>query len=236
MVSSQKYTYKRDLFFYSVFAIAMAYLESAVVVYLREIYYPNGFEFPLVPLSIRIYATETGREAATIIMLWAASGIRSKNRGEWFALFMFNFALWDIWYYIWLKILVNWPVTLLDWDILFLIPLPWTGPVLAPVLISLILIFASVTMLRFENSGIPFLFTIRDIALGIVAGSVILGSFLWQTGDIAAGKTPEFFPWWIFSAGTILGVFVFLARYQQLSSTRIKPPEKPVSRQVNRVS
>jgi len=30
--------------------------------------------------------------------------------------------------------------SLLDWDILFLLPLPWWGPVLAPVLIALLMI------------------------------------------------------------------------------------------------
>ena len=31
-----------------VFAIAFAWVESAVVVYLRKIYFPGGFSFPLV--------------------------------------------------------------------------------------------------------------------------------------------------------------------------------------------
>lgn len=40
------------------FSIAMGYLESAVVVYLREIYYPNGFVFPLTPIDSTIAITE----------------------------------------------------------------------------------------------------------------------------------------------------------------------------------
>ena len=52
-----------------IFSIAMAYLESAVVVYLREIYYPDGFSFPLTPINAYIFITEFWREIATIIML-----------------------------------------------------------------------------------------------------------------------------------------------------------------------
>jgi hypothetical protein len=34
----------------------------------------------------------------------------------------------------------DWPKSLFDWDILFLLPLPWWGPVLAPVCIALLMI------------------------------------------------------------------------------------------------
>lgn len=233
MTHPPKNNFIRDILLYTLFAISMAYLESAVVVYLRDIYYPSGFKFPLIPLSLRIYATEIGREAATILMLWAASGIRSKSRSEWFAIFMYNFAFWDIWYYIWLKVLVNWPVTLLDWDILFLIPLPWTGPVLAPVIISLMMIFAAIVILRIENSGTPFIFSTRDIVLGITAGTIIIGSFLWQTGNIVAGQVPDYFPWWIFASGAVLGLVVFLLRYRDISNMQKKPPETRITEEVS---
>ena len=50
------------------------------------------------------------------------------------------FGVWDIFYYVFLKVMCGWPHSLLDWDVLFLLPLPWWGPVLAPVLISVLLI------------------------------------------------------------------------------------------------
>jgi hypothetical protein len=34
----------------------------------------------------------------------------------------------------------GWPTSIFDWDILFLLPLPWWGPVLAPVCIALLMI------------------------------------------------------------------------------------------------
>ena len=36
------------------YAVAMGYLEAAVVVYLRAIYYPEGFSFPLKPMDAGI--------------------------------------------------------------------------------------------------------------------------------------------------------------------------------------
>jgi hypothetical protein len=43
------------------------YIWSAVVVYLRALYYPRGFGFPLEEMSLFIYLIEVGREAATIL-------------------------------------------------------------------------------------------------------------------------------------------------------------------------
>jgi hypothetical protein len=51
------------------FSIAMGLLESAVVVYLREIYFPDGFNFPLNPIHGKIFTIELLRELATLIML-----------------------------------------------------------------------------------------------------------------------------------------------------------------------
>ena len=51
------------------FALAMGYLESAVVVYLRELYYPEGFDFPMKEMSRILAVTELFREAATLIMI-----------------------------------------------------------------------------------------------------------------------------------------------------------------------
>ncbi len=71
-----------------------------------------------------------------MVMLVAVGWLAGRGRAERWAYGLFAFGMWDIGYYIWLKVLVNWPATLLDWDVLFLIPLRWWGPVLAPVLIA----------------------------------------------------------------------------------------------------
>ncbi len=122
------------------FAVAMAFLESAVVIYLRALY---GIEDLLRDISLtpdRFTSVEFGREMATLMMLALIGWIAGRRWQDRIGYAAFTFGLWDIFYYLWLFILVGWPETLLDWDLLFLIPLPWWGPVLSPILISLILI------------------------------------------------------------------------------------------------
>ncbi|NQT01098.1 MAG: hypothetical protein HQ580_03680, partial [Planctomycetes bacterium] len=137
-----------------IFSIAFAYIEAAVVVYLREIFHPDGFTFPLTtfgldPLWERLLLTEIGREAATIVLIFTGSWLFGKNRRQRFAYFMTIFAVWDIFYYVWLKVLLDWPSSIMDWDILFLIPDTWASAVLYPVLISItMLVFAAVILYR----------------------------------------------------------------------------------------
>ncbi len=131
----------------SVFFIAMAFLESAVVVYLRALYYPEGFDFPLAPMSPTLVTTEVWREAATLIMLLAPGALVARSALERFAWFCFGFGVWDIFYYVWLKVLLDWPSSFASRDLLFLIPVPWVGPVWAPCVVSLGLIGLAVVLL-----------------------------------------------------------------------------------------
>jgi hypothetical protein len=143
----------KNLILVGIFAIAMAYLESAVVVYLRAMY---GIDDLLKDINFKpdIYTfIEVGREAATIIMLAIVAVIAASSKQKRIGYFFFSFGIWDIFYYIWLFIFIQWPKSLLEWDVLFLIPLPWWGPVLAPVLISILLIvigFLLINDLKFK--------------------------------------------------------------------------------------
>jgi hypothetical protein len=64
------------------FGIAMAALESAVVVYLRALYYPKGFTVAFQLIDEKILMVEIVREVATLIMLWSVSYLTSKTRYE----------------------------------------------------------------------------------------------------------------------------------------------------------
>ena len=132
----------------AVFALAMAFVESAVVVYLRGLFYPDGFYGTLAAFPVFYYGTEVFREAATIIML-ASVAVLAARRGWWerAAYFLFCFGLWDIFYYVWLYALLGWPPSLLTTDVLFLIPVPWVAPVVAPVVASVVMIAASLCIL-----------------------------------------------------------------------------------------
>ena len=130
----------KSLWWVGLFAIAMAYLESAVVVYLRRIYGISDLILSVPQFDPQIGAIELGRELATLVMLltvgWAA-GKRFQSR---LGFSVFAFGVWDIFYYIWLRVFIGWPQSLLDPDLLFLLPLPWWGPVLAPVLIAALMV------------------------------------------------------------------------------------------------
>lgn len=203
----------------------MGYMETSVVVYLRKIYYPDGFKFPLIPVDYEIAVTEFFRELATIIMLVGVGVFTGRNKLERFVFFLYSFAIWDIFYYIFLKILLGWPESLLTWDILFLIPVPWVGPVIAPCIISLTMILFMLIVVSKQEKG-------KNIQLSssnwlFITGSImVIISFMWdyimylsQKGNEAAvwtlsGNTemfkevrsyiPENFNWWLFSAGELL--------------------------------
>jgi hypothetical protein len=124
-----------------IFAVAMAWVESAVVFYLRTLmeridpYQPN----PL-PVIGRLGPAELVREAATLVMLLTVGILAGRNWRSRLGYAAVAFGVWDIFYYVFLKVMCGWPHSLLDWDILFLLPLPWWGPVLAPVLIAALMI------------------------------------------------------------------------------------------------
>jgi len=152
----------------SAYAVAMAFLEAVAVVYIRGLLHITNDH-----VSLGAYARmEIWREVATIVMLVAVGWLAGRGRLDRWAYGLFTFGLWDIWYYIWLKVLIGWPETLFDWDTLFLIPLRWWGPVLAPVLIAaLICITAVLAVARTE----------RGERLGVTparTGSLVLGGLL----------------------------------------------------------
>ncbi|MCX6641361.1 MAG: hypothetical protein NTW14_12930 [bacterium] len=199
----------KTIFWAALFAVAMAYLESAVVVYLRLIYYPNGFDFPLTAAPIHTILIELGREAATIIMLVTVGIFCGRSPIERFAYLLFCFGVWDIMYYGWLKIFIGWPAALSTWDILFLIPLPWIGPVLAPVLVSLIMIWAAIRIIKLQDKGVSVRFSRTAWLLEILAGLIIIASFVWDVRHVIKGGYPLPFHWEIFGAGLVLGIIVF---------------------------
>jgi hypothetical protein len=207
------------------FAIAMAYLESAVVVYLREILYPEGFDFPLTQMPVKLAVTELLREAATLVMLVTLGMIAARRFSTGFAWFIYSFAIWDIFYYFFLWLLLDWPPSLMTWDILFLIPTTWTGPVLAPVLVSLTMILLAVVILTGEEQGRETRIH-GKIWAGLILGSLILIfgfiydysrhmliHFSWlemfqlknpEVLEVAARYIPYRFPWWIFGMGEVV--------------------------------
>ena len=124
------------------YAVAMAFLESAVVVYLqRALGIDPRAIFPVRDPAMTgdLAAIEVGREAATLVMLGTVGWLAGRSGLERLAWAAVAFGTRDIFYYAWLWAFIGWPSSLGTWDLLFLIPVPWTGPVWAPVAISLAL-------------------------------------------------------------------------------------------------
>jgi len=211
------------------FGISFGYVEAAVVYYLRTIHEParallhpdqrQGDVFPLAtrdqleasaPQSIPLLKAEVVREAATLLMLAGVALVATGDRNRWLPAFAIAFGTWDLFYYVFLKVLVDWPASLLTWDILFLVPVPWAAPVLAPVIVALTIIVTGlialrrpVRMNRLQWSG---------LALG---GFLIVLSFMWDYRNIMAGGLPNPFAWGIFSAGEAAGVLAFVDAWRK---------------------
>lgn len=131
----------------------MAYVESAVVSYLRLLYYPEGFVIgggsAMAAMDPAAFRIELGREASTVVMLAAVALVAAK-RSWWerLAYFIWAFAVWDIFYYLWLYVLLRWPPDLMTLDVLFLIPRVWVAPVVLPVVVSATMLILATVILR----------------------------------------------------------------------------------------
>jgi hypothetical protein len=200
----------RRLLFVTFFGIAMGFLEAAVVVYLRLLYYPDGFDFPLIQLPWSVAVVELARESATLVMLASVAILAGRTNWERFAWFAYLFGVWDIIYYVGLKMMLNWPESLLTWDILFLLPLIWVGPVLAPLLISAALVTAALVILHHEGRRIRIHLVGPDWPLLAIALGLCLYSFMANHVSVFHGGLPGRFPWATFLLGLFLGVGVLL--------------------------
>ncbi|SEH06511.1 hypothetical protein [Candidatus Venteria ishoeyi] len=227
------------LFWLTLFAVAMAFLEGAVVVYLRELYYPEGFQFPLRAIEKNIVIVEILREAATMIMLLSVAILAGKKGIESFAWFIYSFAIWDIFYYVFLYFLVDWPQSLLEWDILFLIPVTWVGPVIAPVINSIMMIGLAMTLLYFSNKSRSTIVGWLAWLLLIVGSIVVIASYIldyvnymqewFSLSEIffpknstlllekASQYIPQKFNWFIYGLGVFMHLMAIISIYQKNS-------------------
>jgi len=195
----------------------MAYVESAVVVYLRAIYYPQGFASPLAPLPPHMVAIEIGREAATLVMLLGVAMLAGRERWERFPAFCVSFGIWDLFYYVWLWLLLRWPPSLLTWDVLFLIPVPWTGPVLAPVIVSVLLVVGGLLLWRKGARGEPVRFPIPLRILALAGALLVLSSFVLDFRLVLRQMEPPPFRWGLFGTGVSLGVVALVLAVRKQS-------------------
>src|SRR6202050_1551890 len=206
------------------FGISFGYVEAAVVVYLRALYdplrhtlhpdRPAGELFPLItedqlqraaPEKSWLLGVEVAREAATMIMLASVALVAARDRPLWLPSFAIAFGTWDLSFYAFLKLLLQWPSSIMTWDILFLIPVPWVAPVLAPAIVSMTIISAGLIALARPVRMSP----VHWCAM-MLGGALILTSFMWDYRDLMAGGLPRPFAWRCFGLGELAGVVAFL--------------------------
>ncbi len=191
----------------AVFAAAMAWVEAAVVLDLRTMvdridpYQPD----PL-PLGGKIGRTELVREAATLMMLASVGWLAGRTLRSRVGYAAMAFGVWDILYYAFLRILTGWPKSVLDWDILFLLPLPWWGPVLAPVLISMLLIVWGMLVALIEARDRVASHSGWTVAAGATGVALSLYVFMADALRVVGGgesalrqMLPEAFDWPVFA-------------------------------------
>lgn len=197
----------------SVFSIAMAYLEAAVVVYLRRVYGISDLILQVPPFDAQIAAIELGRELATLVMLLSIGWIAGETFQSRVGFAFITFGLWDIFYYLWLRVFIGWPQSILEPDLLFLIPLPWWGPVLAPVLIALLMVIGGIfAVIKVEKNGPLHIDAWSWVCL--IAGVLILLYTFMADALIAlpadastlSGLKPSQFNWPVYFIGFSLNV------------------------------
>jgi hypothetical protein len=203
-----------------VFGVSMGYFEAAVVADLRALFHPDGNLFPLTAGANRLGLIELGREFFSLLMLVAVSALAGRGWPQRLGYFLMLFAVWDVFYYVFLKVLLDWPASLLTWDLLFLLPVPWVAPVAAPVVAAATMFVMGCLLARMGDDGVR----VRWIGwwgLGAaVATLVLVVSFCWDWRHIQAGGLPCDFSWGIFAAGELLLIAVFAGFHRSRHKAR----------------
>ena len=203
----------------ALFGFAFGQVEASVVVYLRSLAAPIRISLGLPPgeplplfglehlgsLQNLVYI-ELAREAGTLVMLAAVAWAVSKNFRAWLGAFSIVFGVWDLAFYLWLKIMIGWPASLHTWDVLFLLPVPWAAPVLAPVIVALSLAIGGCFAFARPPKQVP-----GSAWIFLLAGAVVLlTSFMWDWPYWFQGGAPRGFPWALFAFGELLGFAGFM--------------------------
>ena len=217
------------------FAVSMAWLESATVYYLRtlvdriEPYQPN----PL-PIQGTLGQVELVREAATLVMLLTVGILAGRTwRARW-GYAAVAFGMWDIFYYVFLRVMCGWPRSIFDWDVLFLLPLPWWGPVVAPVSIAVLMILWG-TLVTAPRTPLPSS-PLTAKAWFLSALGTALALYVFMTDSLrqleqlkigTAFELPTAFNWPLFTAAFFLMAAPLAAAGLQRGQTRVKHVSDP---------
>lgn len=195
-----------------IYAIAMAWVESAVVVYLRTLIHRiDPYQTNPLPIFGGLAPIELGREAATLVMLLTVGWLAGHTWRSRIAYAAVAFGVWDIVYYVLLVPMSGWPRSLFDWDILFLLPLPWWGPVIAPASIAALMVIGGTIITQLDNADAPFAPRRLSMAFAAVGALIALYVFMADAIGAAGGgiesirsMLPTVYNWRLFGVAFVL--------------------------------
>ena len=146
----------------------------------------------------------------------------SGTEAQPFCFFLIAFGIWDIFYYIWLYVMVDWPESLMTWDLLFYVPLPWVGPIITPVLIAIAMAAAGSLVIYYNQKGYEVRWRWQDTAVELGCGFIMIVAFCWDWKNIVQlpGETnrtgiPNPFFWGLYIPAYLMSVFYFTFRLKQ---------------------
>ncbi len=193
-----------------IFAVAFGWIEAATVVYLRATTHvpASAAPFPLTVLPTELIEVEIVREACTMFVLAAVACAASRRWRDAIGAFLLTFGIWDLVYYVVLRLILGWPDALTNWDVLFLIPLPWVAPIWAPATVAVI--FVATGTYLFWTAEQAHRYVGADFAVLFASALTIVAAFLVEWHVIFTFEPPRRFPLWLFWAGVALGVGAFV--------------------------
>jgi hypothetical protein len=174
-----------------------------------------------------------------MLMLAAVGCVAGRNGLHRFCFFMIAFGVWDVFYYIWLRVLVGWPHSLMTWDLLFFVPLPWVGPVITPVLIAVTMVVVGSLIVSLEERGCLVRLRWYDWVIEAACGVLVVVAFCWDWRNILQvpdglerSGIPNPFAWWLFLPAYLFSVVYVGARIGQIVRSGVCPlkTEKCVAR------
>jgi hypothetical protein len=204
------------------FAVAMGFVEAAVVVYLRAALEAVAAVPAYDPDTFGTYeAIEVAREAATLVMIAAVGVLAGRTPIERLAWAAVVFGIWDIVYYLGLRVTIGWPPGLDTWDVLFLIPAPWVGPVWAPMVVSAALVAVGLAAARLLRAGRTVrVGPVRAVA-ALAGGVLVIVSFLIDAERVTAGDTTAWTGWPLFWVGMGLAALATVGALLDASGRRL---------------
>jgi hypothetical protein len=204
----------RVLTWLGIFSVAFGYIEAAVAHYLRMWLYPDGFNDSIALVSDpHTVAIEAGRELCTLVVIVGTVALTPGPTVRRVANFVYAFAIWDLTYYAALWLFEGWPTSLYDWDLLFVIPVPWFAPVLAPITISGIGIIGACSVhliLRYRTK-----LTVPRYGFALLNGALVAWEISFMLHDGPIDRFPVRYRWWLFLLGVTLASAGYLLTWHR---------------------